>query len=239
MPSILSIPRRMLRQESGNALLKIETSTGSQTTFVCQFNPDELHIEASGNYKQMKRHNEDTPIIQFAGRSCSEAGLKLFFDTSTSYELKTGMTNGPKKEQAKDVSVYTDVLMSLVCIEGKVHHPPLVTFQWGSLRLTGFVQNVDVKYTMFEKEGMPVRAEVSLKLICREQSSQSAGKRSHKESPDRTKCIVMTSGSSLWEIAEREYGDAAYWRDIANANHIMNPLEVPAGTYLKVPAQEM
>ncbi len=237
MPSILSIPRKILRQESGNALLKIETSAGSQTTFVCQFNPDELHMGARGNYKQIERREEDTPIIQFQGKSCLETELKLFFDTSTSYEIKSGMATPPKKEQAKDVSVYTSALMSLVCIEGKVHRPPLVTFQWGSLRLSGFVRHVDVKYTMFEKEGMPVRAEVSLKLVCRE-PGQAEGRRSHKESPDRTKCIVMTSGSSLWEIAEREYGDAADWREIANANHIMNPLEIPVGTYLKVPAKE-
>ena len=127
----------------------------------------------------------------------------------------------------------SDIIM---CIEGKVLRPPLVTFSWGSIGFKGIVENVDVNYTMFEKGGMPVRAEVSLNIVSVELKPIDAMKLNVKESPDRTKCITMTSDSSLWDIAEREYGDAADWREIAKENNILNPLEVPAGTQLKVPA---
>lgn len=237
MPSILSIPRDALRKWGGNALLKIEKATGEKSTFVCQFNPDQYHISARGKLTKIERQGEDSPIVQFMGGSTSVLDLKLYFDTSTSYEIKTGMIFAkPKKEKAKDVSVYTKKLMSLVRIEGKVHRPPLVTFSWGSVRFSGFVEKVDVNFTMFEKGGTPVRAEVSLNIISVELEPLDSVKLSVKESPDRTKCITMTSDSSLWDIAQKEYGDASYWREIARANHILNPLEVPAGTQLKVPA---
>ncbi len=235
MPSILSIPKKLLRNESGNALLKIESAPGKQTTFVCQFNPDSFHMNASANYHKVKRRGSDSPITQFAGRNNSMLDIKLFFDTSTSYEIKTGRNEKPKKEKAKDVSAYTKVLLSLVSIEGKLHRPPEVTFQWGSFSARGFVENVDVNYTMFEIGGKPVRAEVTLKLLCTEELGMESGKLSHMESPDRSKCIVMTSDSSLWDIAWREYGDASCWRMIAEENHILNPLEIPAGKHLKVP----
>jgi len=240
MPSILSIPRDVFRKKDGNALLKIESATGSQSTFVCQFNPDEYHINTKGKFTSIERQGEDSPIVQFMGGSSSTLNLKLFFDTSTSYEIKTGMVlSKPKKEKAKDVSVYTKLLMSLVRIEGKVHRPPMVTFCWGSLSFCGYVTNVDTKYLMFEKGGMPVRAEVTFAIVSVDLTPQGTAKLSPKESPDRTKCILLTSDSSLWDIAEREYGDAGCWREIARANGIMNPLEVPVGTALKVPSLQI
>lgn len=237
MPSILSIPRDMMRKQGGNALLKIERATGENSIFVCQFNPDQYHINTKGKLTKIERQGEDSPIVQFMGGSSSTLDLKLYFDTSTSYEIKTGMVLAkPRKEKAQDVSVYTKKLMSLVRIEGKVHRPPLVTFSWGTIRFSGFVESVDVNYTMFEKGGTPVRAEVSLHIVSVELRPLDTMKLSVKESPDRTKCITMTSDSSLWDIAQKEYGDASYWREIARANNILNPLKVPAGTQLKVPA---
>lgn len=237
MPSILSIPRNMMRKWGGNALLKVERETGENSTFVCQFNPDQYHIKVKGKLTKIERQGEDSPIVQFMGGSSSTLDLKLYFDTSTSYEIKTGMVLAkPMKEKPKDVSAYTKKLMSLVRIEGKKHRPPLVTFSWGPVRFSGFVEDVDVNYTMFEKGGTPVRAEVSLNIVSVELEPLDTMKVSVKESPDRTKCITMTSDSSLWDIAQGEYGDASYWREIAKANNILNPLEVPAGTQLKVPA---
>lgn len=241
MPSILSIPRSSMRKSSGNALLKVESATGKKSVFVCQFNPDELQINTRGKFTTIERQGEDSPIVQFMGGSASKLDLTLYFDTSMSYEIKSGLIfTKPKKTAAKDVSVYTKALMSMVRIEGKVHRPPVVTFCWGALEFSGYVNNVAVNYTMFEKGGMPVRAKVVFSLISMELSPQGTAKLSSKlsvkESPDRTKCIVLTADSSLWDIAEREYGDASYWREIARANHIMNPLDVPSGTQLKVPA---
>lgn len=236
MPSILSIPGQPFRKESGNALLKIETGTGKQSVFVCQFNPDECHLNTKGQFKQIKRRGEDAPIMQFMGGSSPVMDFKLFFDTGTSYEIKTGVSEKPQKEEATDVSVYIKSLMSLVCIEEKLNRPPQVTFCWGSFSFCGYVDNVDVKYTMFEKGGMPVRAEVSLSLVSKDGSGIESEKLSQKEVSDKTKCVVMTSDSSLWDMAEKEYGDASCWRNIAKENNIMNPLEVPAGTSLKVPA---
>lgn len=235
MPSILSISRQMFRNESGNALLKIETGTGGQTVFVCQFNPDECQLSTRGQFQQIKRRGKDVPIVQFMGGRSPVMNFKLFFDTSTSYEIKTGVSAKPQKKEAQDVSVYVKELMSLVCIEEKLNRPPSVTFCWGSFRFGGFVNHVDAKYTMFEKGGMPVQAEVSLELVSID-LSKAETVRADNKCADQIKCAVMTSDSSLWDMAEKEYGDASFWRDIAKENNIMNPLEIPTGTSLKVPA---
>ena len=223
------------RDKTNNAVLDIETEAGKKTTFVCQFNPDELSISTQGHFSTQERNGEDSPIIQYLGGTSSTVSLDLFFDTSSSYEIGANMDR-PVRKKAEDVTKYTNVLMNLVSIEGKLHRPPKVTFKWGSLILTGYVNDVKVTYTMFEMGGKPVRAKAGLTLIAPNIIELDTKKVSPPESPDRTKCIVMTEDSSLWNIAEQEYGDSAYWREIAKENGIMNPLNVPVGTYLKVPA---
>ncbi len=224
-----------IRDQTNNAVLDIETETGKKTTFVCQFNPDELSISTQGHFSTQERTGNDKPIIQYLGGTSSTVNLNLFFDTSASYEVGENMDK-PVRKEADDVTKYTNVLMDLVSIEGKLHRPPKVTFKWGSLSLTGYVNDVKVNYTMFEMGGKPVRAQVGLTLMAPNVIELDSKEASPPESPDRTKCIVMTEDSSLWSIANQEYGDSAYWREIAKANGIMNPLNVPVGTYLKVPA---
>lgn len=235
MPSVLTIPKKLLRTTTGNAILEIEKSAGQKNIFACQFNPDELHISTQGKFTSIERQGEDSPIIQYMGGSSAVLDLRLFFDTSTSYEIRTGDLSKPKKEQAEDVSVYTNTIMSLVRIEDKVGRPPTVTFLWGSFQFSGFVDNVDVKYTMFEMGGIPVRAEVSFKISSSDLLYLSSEKK-QKGFSDSTKCAAMTADSTLWDIAEKECGDSSSWKRIAKENNIMNPLEVPAGTWLKIPA---
>lgn len=223
------------RDETNNAVLDIETEAGKKTTFVCQFNPDELSISTQGHFSSKERTGDDQPIVQYLGGTSSTVSLNLFFDTSSSYEIRENMSK-PVRKKAEDVTKYTNVLIGLVSIEGKPHRPPQVTFKWGSLSLSGYVDDVKVNYTMFETGGKPVRAQVGLTLMALNVAGADSKEASPPESPDRTKCIVMTEDSSLWNIANQEYGDSAYWREIARANGIMNPLSVPAGTYLKVPA---
>ncbi len=218
------------------AILKIEKEGGSFATFNCQFNPEQFHINSRGKFTKETRQGEDAPIVQFMGGSVSVLDLKLEFDTSTSYELGGGTLPIPKKTEATDVAAYVAILVDMVRIRGKLHRPPIVKFCWGSMNFGGVVTNVDAVFTEFEPGGMPVRAEVTLQMMTMSLENAGEMKISPKESPDRSKSILLTEDASLWSIAEREYGDAGQWREIARANDIIDPLSVPAGTRLRVPA---
>ncbi|MBO4395711.1 MAG: LysM peptidoglycan-binding domain-containing protein [Eubacterium sp.] len=217
------------------AILKIETESGMFVTFNCQFNPEQFHINSRGKFTKETRQGEDSPIVQFMGGSVSVLDLKLEFDTSTSYELG-GTIPLPKKTKASDVASYVEILLDLVRIRGKLHRPPIVQFSWGSINFGGVATNVDATFTAFEPGGMPVRAEVTMQLMTMSLEKSGEMKISPKESPDRSKSILLTEDLSLWSIAEREYGDAGQWREIARANDIIDPLCVPTGTRLRVPA---
>jgi nucleoid-associated protein YgaU len=49
---------------------------------------------------------------------------------------------------------------------------------------------------------------------------------------------TVVAGDSLPSIAWREYGDPTLWRPIAERNGIDDPMRLPAGTALLIPAAE-
>lgn len=221
-----------MRSPNGNAVIEIEG--GSK--IVCQFNPDELHMQTQGKFATVPGMGKDSPTVQYMGGIAASLDVVLYFDTSTSYTIEIGLIPKPKKKNAADVSEYANALLCLTKIDGKIHRPPIVAFCWGSFVFGGFAEKVEVKYTMFEKGGIPVRCQVGMHMVAQSTTVLESSKAAPFESPDRTKCVVMKQGMSLYDIAREEYGDAAEWRRIAKANGIMNPLAVPIGTRLVVPA---
>ena len=125
-------------------------------------------------------------------------------------------------------------ISALTKIDGDKHQPPGCVFVWGSLQFAGFVESVGVTYTMFDKSGKPLRATADLSM--NGFNSAVTEQKSPLLSPDRTKARTMTEDNNIWNLAEKEYGDVREWRRIADANDIMNPLDIPVGTVLKVPS---
>ena len=99
---------------------------------------------------------------------------------------------------------------------------------------SGFAENVGVTYTMFDKKGKPLRAIVDLTIAG--YSGVLTEQKSPRMSPDRTKARTMTEDNNIWNMAQNEYGDVREWRRIADANGIMNPLDIPVGKVLRVPS---
>lgn len=235
MPSVLEKISNFGEQipSSGIAVLKVEKENNGPEKFECLFNPEEYNLKVQGKFATKERSQNDSPIVQYAGGESDSLDLTLFFDTSGSKQVNmSSLVSVIKVKEATDVSKYTKKLAAMIKMDGKLHRPPIVEFCWGSLSFTGFVDNVGIQYTMFEKDGKPVRAKVTLHM-------QAVGKGDSKgnplQSPDRTKCRILTAGSDLSELSKIEYANAGCWRLIANANHIMDPMAVLEGTVLSLP----
>ena len=197
------------------------------------FNPSEYSISDSVEYASPKDKKgavkNSTPQENFMGKNASVLNLSLFFDTNA--VIAASSINNIK---ATDVSKVTKKFTALTRVKGDQHKPPKVRFVWGSLHFKGVVKDLKTSYTMFTESGMPVRAKMDLTI---KMSAEKSDKFVEPfESPDRTKSRVVTEATSLWEIARKEYGDVGKWRIIADCNNLLNPLEIPSGTILKIPA---
>ncbi len=191
-----------------------------------QFNPEQFKITRSAEYSSS--HQKEQPYVEFSGVVLPQLEISFFFDTSGITELfGAGTTN------ESDVTVLTNEFSNLVNVKSNLHRPEIVQFVWGSVCFAGVVKQVSVTYTMFNMNGMPIRALVTASLMGVPEAVTS---KIPLESPDRTKSRVVSDQTSIWGMARTEYGDISRWREIAKANGIMDPFDIPAGTVLKVPA---
>lgn len=182
------------------------------------FNPTEYSMEKSNEFASINIPGLESPILQFSRGNLQTLNMDLFFD---SYEIKT------------DVRVFTSKITKLLKIDPDIHAPPVLRFVWGSLIFTCVLSRVTKKFTMFDGNGIPVRA--TLSVTFNEYKTDQSHIENPLQSPDRTKVHVVKQGESLWSIAAEKYGDASQWRPIADENKIINPRKLEIGKEITIP----
>ena len=190
------------------------------------FNPTQYTLTDPSGYSS----SSDDSEMMYNGGSPPTLSMELFFDTGS---VTTASGEGDK--EATDVSVEVRKFEALTFVNGEMHSPPIVKFIWGSLSFKGVVTDMSSTFTKFTESGMPIQAKVSLSLRAYYKQGEEKRK-SPFESPDRTKCRMVREDYSIWDMAKSEYGDMSKWKIIAKANHILDPLQIPPGTIVKIPA---
>jgi hypothetical protein len=184
------------------------------------FNPTNYTVEKSNTIAEAAVPGLQAPILQYVHGNTRTLSMELFFDT---YEEQT------------DVRDHTDKIYNLLEIDPEKHVPPICTISWGGFSFKGVLDHASGRFSLFLPDGTPARANVTVtfkefievEVLVRENPTQSA---------DHRKTRVVRGGDRLTLIAFEEYGDAARWRPIAEANGIEDPKTLEAGRRLVIPA---
>lgn len=189
------------------------------------FNPKEWSITHAAEWK-VETTKKSAPPPEFKGPKAASASVDIFLDecerpdgdiSRTVAKLRTCVAPEPSSVSANKPSA------------------PHVLFTWGkAIEFKGYVESVAVTYTMFRGDGTPIRGtcKVSMKEFPpavpgqNPTSGGAGGRRTHR----------VVAGDTLASIAFAEYADPARWRALAEANRISDPMRVPPGTELLVPA---
>lgn len=205
----------------------------------CMFNPYEYTITKANQYDDSKiAQGKDK--LEFKKSGPQTLKLKLIFNTHGA-EVKENqndilaLTNDNK---SRDVTLITEKLWGLMepteASSGKKKKgAPFVVFKWGVFHFTAVITNMTQKFTLFDKDGTPLRASVDITFT--QYSNEDDYMRAPTENKSAEKLINIVSGDRLDSIAARIYGDAGKWRDIATHNNITNPLNLQPGQSLLIP----
>lgn len=114
------------------------------------FNPSEIAIQKVAPWKT-HAVSEESPELEFTKGKPHKLGMDLIIDTSA---------EGTSAEEP------VQELQALVHVDGgPPHRPPVVRFSWGSAgEFSCVLERLDVTYTLFRPDGVPVRAEISITL---------------------------------------------------------------------------
>ncbi|MET9850077.1 LysM peptidoglycan-binding domain-containing protein [Streptomyces ossamyceticus] len=201
-------------------------------TFAFDFNPAQLQISRRAQWKVTPTAAvRDGSVPEFMGPEPREMTVEIFLDSSA----KPGATTVLKKVE----SLMGCCEVTSKSIAAKQPSPPWVEFQWGAFstaRFTAYVSSVDATYSLFGTTGVPIRATCQVRL--HEIPTKTKGQNPTSGALTARSVHRVVAGDSLQSLAWREYGNAAAWRAIAEANGIDDPTRLATGVVLVLPAAE-
>ncbi|MGB8770736.1 MAG: LysM peptidoglycan-binding domain-containing protein [Candidatus Korobacteraceae bacterium] len=225
---------------------RVDTTTGKLQLPVVSvsFNPTEYTLNKAAQIAEIAIPGLDSPVLQFVRGQTETLTLDLFFDS----------TDAGMDDSATSVTKQTDQFYQLIKIDGKLHAPPVCFFSWGpefpgnrsyasmgngtgSQQRYGFkciVESVRQRFTLFNSQGVPLRATLSVSLKEYKTLSEQLAE-INAQSADHTHTHVVQNGETINQIAASVYGDPAQWRAIATENAITDPLNLTPGTVLQIP----
>jgi len=191
--------------------------------FTVMLNPDSLSFSSSIDYSDYWFINYSV----YKSQSAPTISIPtIFFDT-------TGVV--PKEEWPQGCSTIKQMVTKLKNVvydtDDESHQPPVVKITWGDYTYTVRVTKFDVKYTLFNVTGEPVRAEVTIgaKYFYHD------WKNTEKKSPDLTHLVEVKAGDTLPLMCNRVYNDSSYYLQIARINGLTNFRNLKPGTMLEFP----
>ena len=227
--------------------------------YYVQFNPSQYSVSRSVSQTSTQGIGQDAAAgaNQVSSAMQTKMTVSIYFDTYNELKQEIGAVNFEHSEslsldpqmpsinynQSTEPKAHTNVLeqiknfLGLIKYVPEEHEPPRVGFIWGQkVFFVGTVSEMDVEYTMFERDGTPVRAKINITMMGEDIYFDNRQRQYPMESPDRTKQRNLLHGDQLWLLAQEEFGDVNRWKDIATANGIINPRKNRGAKELTVPA---
>jgi len=188
-------------------------------------NPTELSYSRKNLYQATQSAGTSAPQQSFSGGEPDQVQLDLLLDG-------TGVIGEPG-----GIGPTLEALLALTRFQGETHQPYYVHAFWGRFSFRGILTQADVTYKLFDRAGEPLRATVKLSLKEALSPAEVAAK-DKNSSPDLYQTWLVNDGETLDAIAERVYGDPAFWRPLAVANRLPNPRGLVTGQLLLLPPLE-
>lgn len=196
----------------------------------CQFNPAELSLSKANSWEATAIKGQSTPRQIFQEGQSGSLTLTLTLDTT---------------DTGEPVTEHTSRLLGLLEVDRRLpgsdnatnkHRPPWVRFRWGSFHsFKAVVSQLQLTFTYFSSSGTPLRARAEVELTQYEHEEGWAKQNPTSGTPTPHRIHHVVPGETLDRIAATYFGDATRWRLLADANAIVDPFALRAGTPLIIP----
>lgn len=218
----------------------VDTTTGD--TVSVMYNPEEMKLEQGNTFAEIGIPGLNASPVQYVRGKSRTLSMELFFD---SYE--TG----------QDVRLHTSRIVRLLDKRPDTQAPPVLIFVIGGFAFRCVLVDAGQRFTMFRSDGTPVRSFLSIRLQEYVSVSVDIQRGLFFGSPTVSAAVTTvaelgravisgnatihttSAGDTLQSLAAAFLGDPALWRDIAEANGIDDPLDVPPGTRLVIPPRPL
>lgn len=220
----------MENQESGNLVkLLIESFSDERFNqkigeFEVVFNPNQYTLKYGIEYDQRQASGTTGNAPSFANMKSQDLALEFMIDGT-----------GVASDQAIDVQAKVDDFLDhCYTYDGEIHRNRYLRVNWASLVFDCVLKSADVKYTLFDPAGKPLRAKIAAKFLgfindeLRVQKADAA-------SPDRRHVRTIGPRGRIDLMTHLIYRTPEYYIDIARANKLTGFRKLSVGEQLVFP----
>jgi hypothetical protein len=209
--------------------------------FEVQINPESISRNFSIKYNEPDTKGTPGTEMQFDKVNPEELELRFIMDGTgvvaqsslPSADLLGSVMN--QLPSAAYVSVRVAQLQAAVYdFKDESHRTPFLLVQYGKLVFMGLLMNMGINYNLFSPEGIPLRAEITLKLKAHTPFKDSMALLSLL-SPDLSRHHLVLAGENILRICDDVYEDEKYYLEVAKANKLTNFRNLQPGTQLILP----
>ena len=196
--------------------------------FPLPVNPDTYSQNYKIEYDLRQGHGQQGTNAQFKSTTPEELKLEFTFDG-------TGTIEGYRNKDGLNVHDQIELFKNTVYkMNGDIHKPNFLKIFWGDLVFPCILTNLDINYTLFTPDGMPLRAKISttfVNYVAQEKRVAEEG----KKSPDLTHIREVKGDDRLDLMTYRIYNDTQYLLQIAKANRLTSFRKLVVGSKLNFP----
>ena len=192
-------------------------------TFEAMFNPDGFAVSNIFNFDDRQADAEIGSEQKFRNVRPREFSFDFLVDGT-----------GASGEQL-EVDDAIDRFKNVTGFTRSERRPFYLTLSWGTFTIRCVLKGMDVNYTLLRSNGSPVRAVIKATF-----SEYKTPKQQERENPlsvstALTQIRNVFEGDNLPNLAQRIYGDANRYLDIASENGLNNVRELLSGDRLEFP----
>jgi hypothetical protein len=204
------------------------------STFEVMYNPESFSLRYASEFQEVAGVGEGSRPARFVRSGAKVFGLKLIID-GTGVSTLPLLTIVPLASVAEQVDQFLELCFVR---QGETHEPSYLRVLWGAGPLqAGFdcrLESVDVKYTSFDRDGAPLRAELDVSFVEALDPPKLAAQE-RLSSPDLTHLRTVVAGDTLPLLCAQIYGSSRHYLRVAEANGLDDLRELVPGTQLRFP----
>ncbi len=190
--------------------------------FMTQINPESYKADYAISYSKDKALGKIAPELKFSSTNEEKISFEFTIDG-------TGVVD------KLPVPARIHLLKKIVYdYNGSSHEPRPVKLLWGTLIFYGRLTAMNINYTLFTPEGLPLRAKINLSFS-NYVSPKEEARRANRSSPDLTHTLVIKDGDTLPLLCDRIYNNSAMYLRIAEENKLSDFRNLKPGTRVHFP----
>lgn len=189
-------------------------------------NPESLNLEKGIVYREDKQMGTTNGSNAFERYLPEKLSFSFTVDT-------TGVVEGTKDTDQAYVKI-KELEGLLYAYNEEGHRPSYIVIAYGELIFKGQLASMKVDYTLFNNDGIPLRANVSLSFSGF-RGSEEDKKKFSKLSPDMSRLIVIKENDTLANLCYLIYGNSRLAPQVARFNNLNGFRDIPVGAELLFP----